>query len=137
MGVISDVVCREPSERGRENPGRYTDLDVDLEEPEKREYILCRQCLQIITGPDQRIEMHGAHQHVFANPNGIVYEIGCFREAQGCRYSGFSTEEFSWFVGFSWRVAVCGMCLAHLGWLFSSSGGSFQGLILNKLMFPS
>jgi hypothetical protein len=32
-------------------------------------------------------------------------------------------------------MAVCGSCLAHLGWLFTAYGlESFYGLILNRLV---
>jgi hypothetical protein len=101
------------------------------------EYILCRQCHSILTNPRERIVVQGAHQHVFANPHGIVFEIGCFDAVRGCGYAGPASDDFTWFEGFSWRVAVCIMCLTHLGWFFESSeGGNFHGLILDRLIFP-
>ena len=122
-------LLRQPSEKyGGEKPGHLVDID---------DYILCRQCLQVITSPTERIEMQGAHQHTFANPHGSVYQIGCFRSAAGCGYAGQSSDEFTWFKGYSWRVAVCGSCLFHLGWLFISPGSqSFNGLILDHLIQP-
>ncbi len=99
--------------------------------------VLCRECLHAVTREQDRTEVHGAHQHTFANPSGIVFTIGCFRSADGCGAAGSPTDEFTWFAGFSWRVAVCAACLAHLGWLFSSaSGANFWGLILDHLIFP-
>ncbi|MCU0597708.1 MAG: cereblon family protein [Desulfobacterales bacterium] len=96
--------------------------------------MLCRQCLQVITHRSLKIIIHGTHEHTFANPYGIVYEIGCFQSASGCGYVGSPTDEFSWFRGFKWQVAVCASCLTHLGWLFTSSGiDSFIGLILERL----
>lgn len=101
---------------------------------EDEEVILCRQCDRPITRPAERIEISGSHKHTFANPHGIVFEIGCFRAAFGCGYSGPTTNEFTWFKGYNWKVAVCGSCAAHLGWLFLSSGSAaFHGLILNRL----
>jgi len=71
----------------------------------------------------------------FANPHGIVFEIGCFTAVKGCGYVGPPSDEFSWFAGYDWRVAVCFMCLTHLGWFFSSAGKeSFHGLILDRLI---
>lgn len=97
--------------------------------------ILCRQCSHVVTNESQRITVEGAHQHTFANPHGFVYQIGCFRSAIGCGYTGSLTAEWSWFKGFRWRVAVCSSCLIQLGWLFvASSGESFNGLILNRLI---
>lgn len=102
---------------------------------EPEEVIRCRQCRNVITSPDERIIIQGSHQHTFANPHGIVFEIGCFRNVKGCGYIGPSSNEFSWFSGFSWRVVVCVACLAHLGWLFDSPAkDSFHGLILNHLI---
>jgi len=98
-------------------------------------FILCSQCLQIITHPSEQIVVDGFHQHTFANPHGIIFDIGCFRSAIGCGYLGTPSDEFSWFKGFSWRVAVCSSCLMHIGWLFSSTDkSSFLGLILERLI---
>ncbi|MGA7143509.1 MAG: cereblon family protein [Desulfobacterales bacterium] len=102
---------------------------------EKEEYIRCRQCRNIIASPDDRITIQGSHRHTFANPHGIVFEIGCFTGVKGCGHVGAPSDEFSWFSGYSWRVAVCFMCLTHLGWLFAAHGKeSFHGLILDRLI---
>ena len=112
-------------------------LVEESEEEEKEKYILCAQCRSVITSPRERIEVHGMHQHTFFNPYGIIFQIGCFKAAQGCGYVGPAIEEFSWFPGFSWRVAICRVCLTHLGWLFNSPGqDSFHGLILDHLIQP-
>ncbi len=99
--------------------------------------VLCRECLHPVTREQDRTQVHGAHQHTFANPSGIVFTIGCFRSAEGCGAAGSPSDEFTWFQGYSWRVAVCTGCLAHLGWLFTTaSGAAFWGLILDHLIFP-
>ena len=104
--------------------------------PEK--YVLCRQCTQLITTSNEKISVHGSHCHTFANPHGMVFDIGCFRSVIDCGYAGSPSDEFVWFKGFSWRIAVCGMCLTHLGWLFISGGGdNFHGLILNRIVETS
>ncbi len=136
--TANDYLLREPSEKyGPEKPGHLVEDETKEKEPDTGKYILCRQCQLVITSPEERIEMQGAHQHTFANPNGIVYQIGCFRSAAGCGYAGQSSDEFTWFKGYSWRIAVCRSCLFHLGWLFVSQGSdSFNGLILNHLVQP-
>ncbi|MFP4040009.1 MAG: cereblon family protein [Desulfosudaceae bacterium] len=96
--------------------------------------IMCARCLRVITAPGQRTTVNGAHQHTFANPHGLIFEIGCFRAAPGCAYMGRSTGEFTWFQGYQWKIAVCAECLLHLGWLFTSSASSFHGLILSHLV---
>ena len=106
-----------------------SDLDTDPEE-----VFLCRRCFQLVTTSGERINVNGAHNHSFANPHGIVFEIGCFRAVSGCSYSGDSSGEFTWFKGFHWKVAVCRSCISHLGWLFVSRDQSFNGLILENLI---
>jgi len=50
-------------------------------------------------------------------------------------HQGAITDDFSWFPGYGWKIAGCGTCLTHLGWLFvSGDGGNFHGLILDRLV---
>ena len=122
---------------GKDKGGTTTDVSVSEKETvEAEKYICCVQCLQPITRPSDRIVMNGSHVHTFANPSGIIYEIGCFQSATGCGYAGPASDEFTWFKGFSWKVAYCGKCLLHLGWLFLSGDHSFNGLILENLIEP-
>ncbi len=134
-----DYFFRVPADRPGEE-GDTTTVEKGAEDrlPEEEEYILCRQCRQAITKPAERIAMQGSHRHTFANPHGVVFEIGCFRSAKGCGYAGAASDEFSWFAGYSWRVCFCSMCLTHLGWIFIQKGGDiFHGLILERLIEPS
>ncbi len=97
--------------------------------------LLCRQCGGLVTSEHERITVDGRHQHTFANPHGIVFTIGCFRSAPGCGYRGPLTPEWSWFKGFSWRMAHCRGCLNHLGWQYVSLANErFYGLILDALV---
>ncbi len=107
---------------------------ADLEAEGER-FILCRQCANMVTGPDEGIWMNGSHRHTFANPVGVVYEIGCFNSAPGSRVVGPASDEFTWFPGYLWRVAICSQCLTHIGWYFLHSAGyGFHGLILDRLI---
>ena len=106
---------------------------VDSEQIRKRRrQLVCLQCGAPITWERARIEMRGAHEHSFFNPYGIVFRIGCFREAPGCRPAGPTSSEFSWFPGYHWKTGHCFQCATHLGWSFSASA-QFFGLILNRL----
>ena len=136
-GPCPDRFFREPLNRQHNGAPDAHVEDETEEKTSEEEYILCRQCQSILTSPTERIIIQGAHQHTFANPHGIVFEIGCFGAVRGCGYAGPASDEFSWFKGFSWRVAVCIMCLTHMGWFFESrDGGNFHGLILDRLLFP-
>ncbi len=129
-------LVRSPSEKDAIKFLKSIKPDEGKKEPKSAQYIYCRKCFRIITSPDERMEVHGAHQHTFANPHGLVFEIGCFGTAEGCGYTGLPTTEFSWFNGFSWQIAICSRCLTHVGWLFTStSAESFNGLIVDRLIY--
>jgi hypothetical protein len=124
---------REPGEAGEDGSPL---VDEDLETGEGGQRIVCRSCRSWITSSSARMRVGGRHRHVFCNPHGFVFEIGCFAFAPGCRSMGVASEEFSWFPGFSWRIVVCAACRSHLGWCYLSgrSEGGFFGLILDHLV---
>ena len=129
---------RVPSDKsGDEGETAVFEEEAAEQAPEEEEYILCRQCRQAVTRPADRIAVQGSHRHTFANPHGIVFDIGCFGNVIGCGYAGAASDEFTWFAGYSWRVCYCAMCLTHMGWKFSSKGGDgFHGLIVDRLIEP-
>jgi hypothetical protein len=95
--------------------------------------LVCVVCEQRITDDAYRVERGGAHEHTFVNPGGFVHRIGCFAAATGCAYVGSPETAFSWFPGFTWQIAACGRCRAHLGWIFRAPGESFHGLLVDAL----
>ena len=118
---------------------RFEDLQrqagtKDREEKKKEKPILCRNCRHNITSSGEMIEVGGRHRHIFNNPHGIVFEIGCFSSADGCARQGKPTSEFTWFGGFAWCFALCSKCHFHLGWHYHSGKSGFFGLILDHLM---
>jgi hypothetical protein len=110
--------------------------EKELSEEEKPErVILCRNCRHQITSHKDIIDVNGHHRHVFNNPEGILFEIGCFSAADGCINHGTPTLEFTWFPGFSWRFSVCANCMMHLGWQYQlKCKEKFWGLILTHLV---
>lgn len=112
-------------------PALQTD-DTDGERDDR--WLRCTHCGNNIARAADRISVNGRFAHVFNNPAGYIFEIGCFAMAEGCVNEGHPTLEFTWFAGFSWRFALCGSCRSHLGWLYQSmKGASFYGLILANL----
>lgn len=97
---------------------------------------ICAFCYNPIADPLRQIIIHQSFRHIFANPYGYVFEIGCFSDVIGCRRASISSNEFSWFIGYSWQIAICTNCSAHLGWYFLSESDRFWGLILEKLILP-
>lgn len=121
---------KEPAPKKKAAPKAHSD-------PESREeelWIVCRQCEQRLTRPSERTSINGSHRHTFANPSGVVFEIGCFAMVRGCSFIGPPSYEFPWFAGHSWQIAICSTCQIHLGWLFTGQAGvQFSGLILDHL----
>ena len=132
--IPSQYFLRIPlPEAGGEQRADTEDETRDRDEKAVR----CAQCGHGITSPRERIEVQGMHCHTFFNPYGIIFEIGCFRAAPGCGYAGPITDEFSWFDGYGWKLALCSACGSHLGWLYSAEGKeNFHGLILDNLIEP-
>jgi uncharacterized CHY-type Zn-finger protein len=107
----------------------------NTEERDEEEHLLiCRYCRNIITSPKERIEIEGRMSIAFTNPAGIVYRIGCFSSARGCVSCGVPTEEFTWFKGYRWDVALCSVCMNHLGWRYQGKERQFFGLVLDYLI---
>ena len=131
---VPDIFKYDLEDKNPEINKNLTRVKEEEEKPRNEKTLLCRQCLLTITNRSELIEVDGAYEHTFANPQGLVFQIGCFRSVKGCGHVGPATEEWSWFKGFHWRVAVCSMCLTHLGWYYTSkSMDSFHGLILDRL----
>jgi hypothetical protein len=99
----------------------------------KENRLFCASCKHLITRQEERIAVAGGHEHACTNPHGFQYRIGCFRAAPGCTAAGTAEAKFTWFRGYTWRLALCAGCRAHLGWLFEAGGASFYGLIVNRL----
>lgn len=122
------------SKKERENVGRPLADTDGFENVKDMPAICCRNCHYPVTLPSERIEVASAHHHTFANPNGYLFEIGCFRNADGCGAIGIRTAEFSWFRNYTWQIGICRKCRNHLGWLFQSLNDRFYGLIMDRLI---
>lgn len=96
--------------------------------------LLCAFCRIRITWMEASISINGRHKHVFVNPAGLVFELGCFSRAENLSGLGPVTLEFTWFPGYSWQTMFCSGCHSQLGWSYHKEGGStFFGLILGRL----
>lgn len=100
-----------------------------------REPLLCSTCLTRITWKDASAIINGAHKHVFVNPAGLVFEVGCFYQAVNLSGLDPVTSEFTWFPGYSWQTVLCSTCNSQMGWIYHASDASvFFGLILDRLV---
>lgn len=122
--------------RSADSPGHSPVLaDQDQEFPDEpgERVLLCRTCGQTVARVRDRVDVNGKHGHALFNPSGILFEVGCFAAAPGCRFEGGFTPEFTWFPGYAWRYAMCRSCGTHLGWEYRGSVGGFVGLIMTEL----
>ena len=96
--------------------------------------VYCAKCGHLLTRMCWAIEV-GGHERVFINPAGRVFRIACFREAPGTASEGIPTEEYTWFPGYAWNLALCLGCGGHLGWRFEGTAMPpvFFGLIKTAL----
>jgi hypothetical protein len=120
-------VDKESADPGREaeTSGASTDAGDDG--------LRCAVCEHRITDRAYRTSRGGAHEHTFVNPGGFTFHVACFVAAPGCKHIGETTGAFSWFPGWTWQIAVCARCRAHVGWIFRCGGEQFHGLILAAL----
>ncbi len=114
--------------------GEKTAVEFEKEKKEQRVY-RCKECATEITSPAAEAARSGKHSHTFFNPQGVVYNIGCFARAENLIIQSEPSNEFSWFAGYAWQVVACSQCGAHLGWLFGNENDSFFGLILTALVY--
>ncbi len=96
--------------------------------------LLCSRCGNQITSYSEGATIHGSFEHSFLNPDGIMYQIGCFKKAAGCISSERFILEFTWFHPFPWCFVFCSDCGRQLGWKYKSNNNDvFYGLILKLL----
>jgi hypothetical protein len=132
--LAGKLYCLKLGKRARQTVDQVEQAtSEETGDPQKKEFLRCTECRYPITRKTDRTEIHEKHQHVFTNPHGYIYQIGCFAQAPGCVIIGEATSHFSWFPGYTWQFALCGQCLTLLGWAFRSSESLFFGLILDKL----
>lgn len=106
---------------------------LEQDQDKDKRIIICRFCQHPITEHAAKQPINGKHRHIFTNPHGFIFEIGCFAYAPGCYQEGIPTLEYTWFNGYSWNFSACKNCKTHLGWFYQSGEQSFHGLILNRL----
>lgn len=96
----------------------------------KEALILCRACghelahgtdiqhvpsrLALSSRNDTVVGGRRVNVQLFQNPHGHQFEIITFKKAD-IKQHWPADKRFSWFPGFSWTVATCPRCNAHLG----------------------
>jgi hypothetical protein len=140
MKVLQTVYRPRVSIQLLENDGsRRVDMtegvidETEMDHAPGKRVLVCSQCHARITRSDYGLEVNGSQKHVFFNPQGIIFEIGCFSLARNASRIGPKVNDFSWFTGFAWQAIVCATRQVHLGWRYTRASGEFFGLILSAL----
>ncbi len=124
----------EPGDGSGPNGNKQPDKSSETGTGEGGRALFCKNCRSKITRRALGMRIDGQHRHVFFNPHGLVFEIGCFASARNVAVTGPKTDEFTWFPGYIWQAVGCTGCSTMLGWRYSGSKGGFFGLILNALI---
>lgn len=102
-----------------------SDSDTAFGDSDNGTAYCCTVCAAEITSGRFITTVNGEHQHTKSNPQGHYFSIRCFTAAPGCDNRGVATEEYTWFAGYKWQVALCASCGIQLGWRFSGDGEFF------------
>ncbi len=116
---------------------KYSEKSAKKPKNQEKKVILCAFCSSTITDANQIISVNGSHQHVFANPHGIIFETGCFKMCDGCIVEPIVYSEFSWFHGYNWQIAGCRRCHQHLGWFFISDDNQCSNIESYKASYSN
>ena len=57
----------------------------------------------------------------YINPAGFLHEIVTLRAVRGISLTGPAVAQASWCIGYTWTIAICMTCQAHLGWQFDAT----------------
>jgi hypothetical protein len=123
----------------KESPAASSEHEPEMEGEEEQIFV-CRRCSTEISSRRQLFAMRAAsYVQVFPNPYGHMKVIYTLRDAKAVAIGGAPTSEFTWFAGYTWRIAYCAACGNHLGWLFEGveEPPAFYGLLKDELVSSS
>lgn len=119
-----------------EEPIHHGDSAPEIADRRKADDALsCAACGALVTRQRWAISRRDAHEHVVFNPAGHLFRVRCFSQAPGASPIGPAQEDFSWFPGYPWQIALCLECGQHLGWHYPGRDGlsGFWGLNAKRL----
>jgi hypothetical protein len=114
------MLFRDPAHDG-DGGGVDAAPDADETEHEAPERLYCAACGHEVTRPEWALRLDGAHLHHCVNPMGIKFRVRLFSHAPGAVPLGAPSSRATWFAGFTWKLAACNGCRAHLGWFYEGA----------------
>ncbi|GBP92305.1 Protein cereblon [Eumeta japonica] len=87
----------------------------------QRRVVCCAACGTLVARLEHSFAMSSDGLHAtFCNVGGHLHDVMTVSEATNLVLTGGRSEEFSWFPGYAWSIAVCAVCAAHIGWRFDA-----------------
>jgi len=88
----------------------------------EKEYLGCSACRNVICHrKDVFLMSCSGPQNSFVNSDGYVHDTLTVSKANGLVYQSSWSNRYTWFPGYSWRIASCEYCSKHIGWCYKSS----------------
>ena len=119
--MLAHLLLREsagaPASGVGENPASSDDVELG-----DRGWYTCAACATRLAREDWVLEAASQGPLVFANPHGRFFELLLVTHVVGGVFDRHPTSEFTWFIGYAWRVGSCASCRAHIGWHFQATG---------------
>ncbi|XP_053616631.1 protein cereblon-like isoform X2 [Plodia interpunctella] len=96
-------------------------LHMELGYIARKSVLCCASCASDIARREHIFAMssEGVHSN-YTNLGGYMHDLVTVSQATNTELSGAPSAEFSWFPGYRWTVALCGGCMAHVGWRFDA-----------------
>jgi len=120
MPMLAPLLLRDPAAPPAPGAGASPASSNDVELGDRGWYA-CAACARRLAREDWVLEAETQGPLVFANPHGRFFELLLVTQVVGGVFDRLATSEFTWFVGYGWRVGVCAGCRAHIGWHFEAT----------------
>ncbi|XP_059050217.1 protein cereblon [Achroia grisella] len=96
-------------------------LHMEVKLISRKSVLCCSSCMGEIARRENIFAMssEGVHSN-YTNLGGYMHDIVTVSAATNTELSGSPSAEYSWFPGYTWTVALCLGCMAHVGWRFDA-----------------
>ncbi|KAI5631997.1 yippee zinc-binding/DNA-binding /Mis18, centromere assembly domain-containing protein [Phthorimaea operculella] len=102
-------------------------LHMAVKDITRKSVLCCATCANEIARRDHIFAMssEGVHSN-YTNLGGYMHDIVTVSRAVNIELTGAPSAEYSWFPGYTWTIAVCSACMAHVGWRFDAMRKSLR-----------
>ncbi|XP_030034498.1 protein cereblon isoform X2 [Manduca sexta] len=96
-------------------------LHMEVRFISRKSVLCCSSCMGEIARREHIFAMssEGVHSN-YTNLGGYMHDIVTVSRAVNTELNGSPSAEYSWFPGYTWTIALCQSCMAHVGWRFDA-----------------